>query len=85
MTEQILTLIKNQFVQLIEYMRETVIFDSFLGLADFPVTIWDLSMGFLCVSVFLWFFGFLVDDDDEIDPHEIYEIDDDYYDDWGDF
>lgn len=64
MTTDILLFIKDAFVNLFELMRNTVVFEPSLLLFDFPVTVWDLSVGFFTADIFLFFFGFADSYDD---------------------
>ncbi|MDE6501510.1 MAG: hypothetical protein K2L10_05455 [Ruminococcus sp.] len=81
-TINLLDFIIEQFKFLFQYMKETVVFQPTIFLFDFPVTIWDLSLGFLCANLFLYFFGFLIDSGDvELDT---YDDDDIEVDDYGD-
>lgn len=63
-TTDLIFFIRDSFKSLFDLMRETVVFKPSVYLFDFPVTVWDLSIGFLTSDVFLFFFGFVDDYDD---------------------
>lgn len=58
---EVFDFLKEQFVYILNYMRTTIIFGN---LTENPITIMDLTLGLVAVSLFLSFFGFLDDNDD---------------------
>lgn len=51
-------------MELFNFMRNTVVFEPSIYLFDFPVTVWDLSLGLFTTNTILFFFGFMNDYDD---------------------
>lgn len=66
LTSDILFFIREEFINIFQFMRETVVFEPSIYLFDFPITIFDILIGFFTADMFLFFFDFL-DDYDDID------------------
>lgn len=68
-TDILFDVIRDGMRHIFDFMRNTVVFQPTLFFADFPLTIFDILLGFSVSGAFLYIFGFL-DDYDDIDLGE---------------
>lgn len=66
----VLDFIRGMVVSIINLMKDTVIFDPYPPFFDFSLTLWDVFIGTLTVSLVMKIFGFDYDDDDEYEDEE---------------
>lgn len=63
-TDILFDVIRDGIRFIFDFMRNTVVFQPTIFLADFPLTIFDILLGFSISEVFLYIFGFLDEYDD---------------------
>lgn len=63
-TDILFDVIRDGIRFVFDFMRNTVVFQPTVFFADFPLTIFDILLGFSISEVFLYIFGFLDEYDD---------------------